>query len=387
MKKVIFIIIFLIIILSVFAALLYTNTINLFNDEVATTPTEQNIVEVKEPTKEEIAMEEAKEMLETLTIDEKIGQLLLVRYGSDSNSAQLASDNCFGGYVLFEKDFKNKTVEQVQNMISNIQNECKIPLLMAVDEEGGTVVRISSNANLATSKFKSSMQLYNEGGLDLIKQDTINKSQLLSKLGINLNLAPVVDVSTNSSDYMYKRTLGQGVELTSEYAKTVIETSKDTGVYYTLKHFPGYGNNKDTHKTSSLDTRSYDEIMNTAIPPFKAGIEAGAQAVLISHNIVQSIDSENPASISKKVHDILRNDLNFKELIITDDLAMNAVSGIENVYTKAVMAGNNLIITSDYQASINNIKNAVTNGTITEEQIDAIVVKNLAWKFNNLKNN
>ena len=387
MKKVIFIIIFLIIILSVFAALLYTNTINLFNDEVATTPTEQNIVEVKEPTKEEIAMEEAKEMLETLTIDEKIGQLLLVRYGSDSNSAQLASDNCFGGYVLFEKDFKNKTVEQVQTMISNIQNECKIPLLMAVDEEGGTVVRISSNANLATSKFKSSMQLYNEGGLDLIKQDTINKSQLLSKLGINLNLAPVVDVSTNSSDYMYKRTLGQGVELTSEYAKTVIETSKDTGVYYTLKHFPGYGNNKDTHKTSSLDTRSYDEIMNTAIPPFKAGIEAGAQAVLISHNIVQSIDSENPASISKKVHDILRNDLNFKELIITDDLAMNAVSGIENVYTKAVMAGNNLIITSDYQASINNIKNAVTNGTITEEQIDAIVVKNLAWKFNNLKNN
>ena len=228
MKKVIFIIIFLIIILSVFAALVYTNTINLFNDEVATTPTEENIVEVKEPTKEEIAMEEAKEMLETLTLDEKIGQLLLVRYGSDSNSAQLARDNCFGGYVLFEKDFKNKTVEQVQTMISNIQNECKIPLLMSVDEEGGTVVRISSNANLAASKFKSPMQLYNEGGLDLIKQDTINKSQLLSKLGINLNLAPVVDVSTNSSDYMYKRTLGQGVELTSEYAKTVIETSKDT---------------------------------------------------------------------------------------------------------------------------------------------------------------
>ncbi len=387
MKKVIFIIIFLIIILSVFAALVYTNTINLFNDEVATTPTEENIVEVKEPTKEEIAMEEAKEMLETLTLDEKIGQLLLVRYGSDSNSAQIARDNCFGGYVLFEKDFKNKTVEQVQTMISNIQNECKIPLLMSVDEEGGTVVRISSNANLAASKFKSPMQLYNEGGLDLIKQDTINKSQLLSKLGINLNLAPVVDVSTNSSDYMYKRTLGQGVELTSEYAKTVIEASKDTGVYYTLKHFPGYGNNKDTHKTSSLDTRSYDEIMNTAIPPFKAGIEAGAQAVLISHNIVQSIDSENPASISKEIHDILRNDLNFKELIITDDLAMNAVSGIENVYTKAVIAGNNLIITSDYQASINNIKNAVTNGTITEEQINAIVVKNLAWKFNNLKNN
>lgn len=379
-KLIIFVSILLVISIGILVALLYKNSdVLLSNGNVSE---EKNIIEekTKESTKEEKYLALGQETLETLTLDEKIGQLLLVRYPNDSNAAEIASSNSLGGYVLFEKDFKNKTVEQVQTMINNIQTACKIPLITAVDEEGGTVVRISSNKNLADSKFKSPRQLYTTGGFDLIKQDTINKSKLLSNLGINVNLAPVVDVTTDTSDYMYKRTLGEGVELTSEYAKTVIEASKDLGVSYTLKHFPGYGHNTDTHKASSIDSRSYDEIMNTAIPPFKAGIEAGADSVLISHNIIENIDKENPASISKGVHELLRNNLNFKGIIITDDLAMSAVSEIEDVYVKAVLAGNNLIITSDYEASINAIKNAVINGQITEEQIDELVQRTLAWK-------
>ncbi len=381
-KSIVFVSVLLIISIAVLASLIYYNKDTLIASIDAKKDENSNNEEVvKEISEEEKYLALGKEKLETLTLDEKIGQLLLVRYSDDSTAAQVAKEKCLGGYVLFEKDFKNKTVQQVQNMISNVQNEVKIPMIMAVDEEGGTVVRISSNSNLSQSKFKSSRQLYKEGGFELIKEDTINKGKLLSNLGINLNLAPVVDVSTNSSDYMYKRTLGEGVELTSQYAKTVIEASKESGISYTLKHFPGYGNNNDTHKTSSKDTRSYDEIINTAIPPFKAGIEAGAEAVLISHNIIQCIDEENPASISKSVHDILRNDLEFKGVIITDDLAMNAVSGIKDVNVKAILAGNNMIITSDYETSITSIKNAVINGTITEEQIDNLVVRNLAWKY------
>lgn len=376
-KLIIFVSILLVIAVGILIALLYNNSDILSNNE-----NEVNIVEekVKEPTVEEKYLALGEKTLKTLTIDEKIGQLLLVRYPSDNNAVEIASNNCLGGYVLFEKDFKNKTKEQVQTMINNVQSSCKIPLITAVDEEGGTVVRVSSNAKLAESKFKSPRQLYTTGGFELIKQDTINKSNLLSSLGINVNLAPVVDVTTDTSDYMYKRALGEGVELTSEYAQTVIEASKGLGVSYTLKHFPGYGHNTDTHKAGSLDTRSYDEIMNNAIPPFKAGIEAGADSVLISHNIIECIDQENPASISKDVHDLLRNNLDFKGIIITDDLAMSAVSKIENIYVKAVLAGNNLIITSDYNASINEIKNAVENGQITEEQIDELVQRTLAWK-------
>ena len=253
--------------------------------------------------------------------------------------------------------------------------------MIAVDEEGGSVVRVSSNPNLAISKFKSPQELYTEGGFNLIKSDTINKSALLKSLGLNINLAPVVDVSTNPSDYMYARTLGENTTLTSTYAKTVIEASKGTGVSYTLKHFPGYGNNADTHTGSSTDTRTYDDIMNNDIPPFEAGIEAGAEAVLVSHNIVNSIDSDNPASLSASVHNLLRNELGFTGIIITDDLAMGATLSISNATVKAILAGNDLIITTDYEESFNEIKTVLSNGTISENQIDKLAFRVLAWKY------
>lgn len=333
----------------------------------------------KEPTAEEVAYKKAEAYLNQMTLDEKIGQLFLVRFPTE-NASKIVSENYFGGYLLFGRDFKDKTKEQVIAMIDEVQKNSKTPLITAVDEEGGTVVRISSNKNLANEKFKSPSQLYNEGGFELIRQDTIDKSNLLKELGINLNLAPVVDIS-DPSDYMYERTLKQGVDLTKEFAKTVIEASKDTGVSYALKHFPGYGHNDDTHKSESSDTRTYDEIINQAVPPFEEGIKAGTEAILISHNKIECMDGDNPASISKTVHDFLRDTLHYNGIIITDDLSMGAVANVEDVYIKAVNSGNNLIITSDYQTAIKQVKDAIEDGKITEEQLDELVVKTLAWKY------
>lgn len=318
--------------------------------------------------------------LKTLSLDEKIGQIFLVRY-PDTNAKELLKKYNFAGYVFFEKDFRNKNEVEVQTMMKELQSVATIPILTATDEEGGSVVRVSSNPNLVSSKFKSSQELYASGGFDLIKEDTITKSKILNNLGINLNLAPVVDVSTNPSDYMYQRSLGQGTELTSTYAKTVISASKNTGVSYTLKHFPGYGNNADTHTGSSTDSRSYDDILNNDIPPFEAGINEGAEAVLVSHNIVASIDSSNPASLSPSVHNLLRNNLGFTGIIITDDLDMAAVSNIDDVTLKAVLAGNDLIITTDYEESINSVKRALANGTISESYIDKLAFRVIAWKY------
>ena len=219
------------------------------------------------------------------------------------------------------------------------------------------------------------------GGFEQIKQDTIYKSKVLSHLGLNLNLAPVVDVSVNPNDYMYERSFGSGTELTSTYAKTVIESSKDTGVSYTLKHFPGYGNNADTHTGSSVDQRSYDDILNNDLPPFEVGIKAGAEAVLVSHNTVTSIDASNPASLSASVHNLLRNKLNFTGIIITDDLDMGAISSISDATVKAILAGNDLIITTDYEDSVNQVKKALQNGTISEDLIDKLAFRILAWKY------
>jgi beta-N-acetylhexosaminidase len=317
--------------------------------------------------------------LKELTLDEKIGQLLLVRY--TDNAVDILKKYPISGFVFFEKDFKDKSKKQVQDMIKNLQKNSKIPLLTSVDEEGGKVVRVSSNPNLATEKFKSPKELYDLGGFEAIKKDTKEKSRLLKDLGLNLNLAPVVDVSTNPNDYIYPRTLGKGTDLTSTYAKTVIESSKDTGVSYTLKHFPGYGNNIDTHTGSAVDTRTYDEILKNDIPPFEAGIKAGAEAVLVSHNIVKSMDENNPASLSASVHNILRNNLKFTGVIITDDIAMNALDKINNVTLQALLAGNDLIITTDYQTSFNELKTNVQNNTIDETIIDQHVLRILAWKY------
>ncbi len=318
--------------------------------------------------------------LKTLSLDEKIGQLLLVRY-PDSNQIEELKKYGFGGFVFFEKDFKDKTEQEVKEMINTLQKNSKIPLLTAVDEEGGKVVRVSSNPNLVKEKFKSPSELYDLGGFEKIKEDTLNKSEILNNLGLNLNLAPVVDVSTNSSDYMYERTLKQNTALTANYAKTVIESSKGTGVSYTLKHFPGYGNNSDTHIGTVVDNRTYDEILKNDIPPFREGIDASAEAVLVSHNTVNSIDSNNPASLSKDVHNLLRNELNFTGIIMTDDISMGALNSIDDVTVKAILAGNDLIITTDYQASFNSIKDAVTNQTISEDQIDKLTFRVLAWKY------
>lgn len=323
--------------------------------------------------------EKAYEKLENMTLDEKIAQILLVRYPDDGLG--VLKNNQFGGYVFYAKDFKDKTYDEVKTMMSDLQGVSKIPILTAVDEEGGRVVRVSSNPHLASIPFKSSRELYLEGGFNRIKEDTIQKSKLLYDLGINLNLAPVIDVSTNSNDYMYSRSLGEDSDTTSEYAKTVISASHGLGVSYTLKHFPGYGNNLDTHEDVVIDKRSYEDILKNDLPPFKAGIDEGAEVVLVSHNIVSSVDLENPSSLSSSIHNLLRNELKFTGIIITDDLAMGATKDIENSTVEAILSGNDLIITTDYGDSMNSVKEAINNGILNENLIDKLAFRVIAFKY------
>ena len=148
-----------------------------------------------------------------------------------------------------------------------------------------------------------------------------------------------------------------------------------------MKHFPGYGNNADTHTGSATDTRSYDEIFASDLPPFEAGIKSGAEAVLVSHNIVTGIDGNNPASLSPSVHNLLRNQLDFTGIIITDDISMVATNTISDAAVKAILAGNDLIITSNYDKDIRDIKNAINNGTLAEATIEKAAMRVIAWKY------
>ena len=324
--------------------------------------------------------EAAYKKLSSMIIDEKIGQMLLVRM-DDTKVEFIIKDYHVAGFVMFSKDFKNKSKEEVKSEIDKYQNLSKIPMLFTVDEEGGTVVRVSSNPKLRDSVFKSPQDIYNESGMDGIISDTKEKSELLKSLGINVNLAPVADVSTNTSDFIYDRSFGKSASETSKYIETVVNAYNESGLGSCLKHFPGYGNNVDTHTGVAIDNRDYSVFEESDFLPFKAGIEAGVPSILVSHNIVKSMDSV-PSSLSVRVHKILRDDLGFTGVIITDDLEMDAISKyVDNANVEAVKAGNNLLITTDYETSFNDIKEAYNNNEIDDITINKAVFKVLAWKY------
>lgn len=325
----------------------------------------------------------AQELLDGMTLEEKVGQMFIARC-PETDAAQLAADYHLGGYILFGRDFKDKTAEQVTADIQSCQDAAEIPLLIAVDEEGGTVNRVSSNPNLRSSPFRSPQSLYSEGGLELVRSDAQEKCRLLESLGININFAPVCDVSQDPADFIYDRTLGRDAQETSQYVAAVVETMAEEGMGSVLKHFPGYGNNTDTHTGVAYDDRPYDTFLTSDFLPFQAGIAAGADMVLVSHNIVSAMDEASPASLSPEVHRVLREDLGFTGVIVTDDLVMDGVrdfAGDDEAAVLAVQAGNDLICCTDFQTQVPAVLAAVEIGEITGEQIDAAVLRVLTMKL------
>lgn len=320
----------------------------------------------------------ARDLVNKMSLESIVGSLFMPHH--TSNSLEDVSKYHLGGLVLFGGTFKNKTREDILKMIEELQSRADYPLFLAVDEEGGSVVRVSSNRNLKVKSFSSPRSLYIEGGFELIRRDNEEKNELLKSLGLNINLAPVLDISTDKSDYIYYRSIGLSPELTGEFAKVIIESSKDSGIVNVMKHYPGYGKNKDTHKTSSLDTRSKEEVEKD-LEPFKRAILSGAEAIMISHNTVEVLDSINPASISINNHNYLRNTLDFRGMVITDALNMGATADIEDIGLKAILAGNNIIITKNYAKNIEEIINYVKAGNLSEEYLKALAVKVIAWKI------
>ena len=158
---------------------------------------------------------------------------------------------------------------------------------------------------------------------------------------------------------------------------------KQEGIGSVLKHFPGYGNNSDTHTGIAHDERSFDTFSDSDFIPFQAGIDAGADMVLVSHNIVSCMDSEKPASLSPTVHDILRNRLGFDGVIMTDDLSMDGIRDFtddQQAAVMAVLAGNDLICCTDYQTQIPAVIEAAASGEISEQMIDEAVMRILKMK-------
>ena len=331
------------------------------------------------PTEEEIAAALAADM----TTAEKVGQLFFVRCPETGAAEDVAAYHP-GGVLLFGRDFEGKTYGQVRAETDGLQAAAEIPLLIGVDEEGGTVVRASSNRHLRAQKFPSPQALYRAGGMEAVAADAAEKSSFLLGLGINVNFAPVCDVSTDSGDFIYDRAFGQDAAATSDYAETVTAAMDAAGIGAVMKHFPGYGDNVDTHTGIAVDQRPYETFETSDFLPFAAGMTSPTAAVLVSHNIVVSMDETLPASLSPEVHRVLREELGFTGVAMTDDLAMDALaqySADGSAAVLAVQAGNDMIVTTDYESQIPAVIAAVEDGRISEERLDEAVTRVLAWKI------
>ena len=323
------------------------------------------------------------QLIASMTLEEKVGQLFLARCPGANAIEQLQKYH-LGGYILFAPDTKGQTKESLAATIAAYQDASAIPMLVAVDEEGGTVCRISNVSTLRDSKFPSPRDLYNKGGMELVLSTEAEKSQLLKELGINVNLGPVCDITTKSAAFMYKRSLGQSPELTGEFAAQMCAVMNNNGIGSVLKHFPGYGNNTDTHTAVARDKRTLEELESCDLVPFATAIEVGCDAIMVSHTIVECLDKEYPASLSPAVHSYLRSNMVFGGVIVTDDLVMSAITdlyGDGEAAVLAVLAGNDLLCVTNYAVQYQAVLDAVQTGRIPMELLDIAVERILLWKY------
>ncbi len=324
------------------------------------------------------------EMIADMTLEEKVGQMFYVRC-PDVGAADWIQTYHLGGLILFGRDFADKTAAEIKNNISTYQAASKIPLLIGVDEEGGTVVRVSDNQNLRSSAFPSPKEVFRNGGWGAVAQTETEKADLLLSLGINVNMAPVCDVTSNTESFMYDRSFSGDAQEVCTFVTTAVGICKQKRLGTVLKHFPGYGDNTDTHDDMSYDSKPYADFAATDFLPFQAGINAGADCVLVAHNIVASMDDKLPASLSEKVHRVLRDDLRFDGVVMTDDLVMQAITNYTGADAAAVAAakcGNDILCCTDVETQYPAVLAAVQNGDISEEQINASVKRILQWKYN-----
>lgn len=359
----------------------------------------------KEPSDEELAHQNTARLaqqreerlmafLRDMTVEEKVGQLFFA-FCPASGAAETIARYHLGGVLLFTRDYQDESgawlrAEAFSSKLEAFQdaatNDTGLPLFIGSDEEGGTVTRASRNPYLFPEKSRSPQELYAMGGIGEVVNDAMSKSFRLNELGINVNFAPVCDVSTDPEDFIYDRTLGQDARTTADYVTRMVLSMGDAMMISVLKHFPGYGNNADTHTGVAVDERPYEQFEASDFLPFRAGIEAHGRMkpfVLMSHNIVTCMDAALPASLSPAVHRVLREELGFDGVILTDDLAMDAVKAYAEDGSAAVLAllaGNDMVLSADFEAQISQVLAAVRDGTLPMRVIDEACARVLRAK-------
>ena len=337
-------------------------------------------------------MREEKEPIDdkinSMTLDEKIGQLIITGFnGSEYNDDmdRLINEYKVGGVILFARNIEdsNQMIDLTRALQENNNN---LPLFISIDEEGGRVSRLPDDVEKFPSAFTigliNNQQTAYENGKEI--------GYTLKRLGINLDYAPVLDIYSNENNTVIgDRAFSTEESIVSTMGIATMEGIEDSDIIPVVKHFPGHGDTEvDSHYGLPIVYKTLEELRSFEFIPFVKAIESGCDVIMVSHIILNEVDSINPASLSKIViSDLLRKDMGFDKVVITDDMSMGAITSImsiEEACIKSIEAGCDILLLGnayeEIEQVINSIKLKLYNGEISEEQINKSVKRILELK-------
>lgn len=339
---------------------------------------------VEEYTEEDLLNEIVESCISEMSLEDRVAGLFMITPEALTgvDKAVKAGDGTkealekypVGGLIYFKQNIQSK--EQITDMLANTTSMSKYPIFLGVDEEGDSIARVAEALKL--DKIDSCAKIGESGDANNAYTAYQTVGSYLLEYGFNVNFAPVADVLTNpDNEAIGKRSFGSDADVVSTMVASAVKGLEETGISACMKHFPGQGDaNGDTHTGLSTTERTLEQLRETELKPFAAGIEAGAQMIMVGHASYPSITGDNtPASLSKDIiTDILREELGYNGVVITDALNMSAVSEYYDSATAAVMAlkagADMVLMPEDFEAAYQGVLDAVADGTISEARIN-----------------
>ncbi|MDD2627958.1 MAG: beta-N-acetylhexosaminidase [Clostridia bacterium] len=327
--------------------------------------------------------------IKELSMQEKIGQMIIIGIPGaeiDCLTKQLITEGKVGGVILYRKNIVS--VSQLLNLINGLKKlneKNKVPLFISIDQEGGRVNRMPVEIhNLRSARKISNL------GKDFCYKSGYVIGKMLKEIGINMNFAPVLDIgSVRNNSHLGDRCVGLDAKTVSENGASIMKGLKDNNIISVIKHFPGHGTGRiDSHIMSPIIYKNLNKLKYEDMVPFIYSMNNGADAIMVGHLIVSSLNSIHPASLSKQViSNIVRKELKYDGLVITDDLSMKSVElmfGITRASIRAIKAGADIIMINKAHRNkikiINRIYTAIKRGFINNERIDESVSRILKIK-------
>ena len=340
---------------------------------------------------EQTIEEKVDKIINEMTIEEKIGQMLII-YDThetvDEELKQFIKDIKPSGFIINQNNIT--TFDKTKKYIEDLKLNSEIPLIISIDQEGGKVQRLQNLEDEKATYIPSMLDLGKTNDIELAYEVGRVLAEDMRTLGINVVYAPVCDVFSNPyNEVIGNRSFGSNPNLVANMCVSLGKGLEDNGIIATYKHFPGHGDTTtDSHTSLPIINKSYEELLNNELIPFKKAIENDAKIIMVGHIAFPDLTNDNiPASLSKKIiTNLLKNDLGYDGLVITDALNMGALINNysdEDIYVKAVEAGVDiLLMPSDAKKAIEAIKD-----NISVERIDESVKKILIFKYTYLKDN